>query len=271
MSKSILTQIGARTRERVELARRRAPLATLTPFPRAPRDFAQALRLRADPGAPAVIAEVKLASPSEGRLVRNGDPVAIATDYLAHGAAALSVLTEPEFFDGRPAYLLAIRKAHPSAALLMKDFVLDEYQLHLARYLGADCVLLILALLGAQRCRELHGYACALGLSVLVEVHDETELDQAFALGATLIGVNNRDLSTLKVSLETSERLAARVEARAAEGPRPLLICESGITAGRQVSRLRGHGYQGFLIGSHFMRSGRPGPALAELLAEARP
>jgi indole-3-glycerol phosphate synthase len=226
----------------------------------APHDFLAAF----DPGPLArVIAEVKLASPSEGDILPDADPVAVAGDYLSNGAAALSVLTEPRWFKGDIAYLVAIRRRYPLARLLMKDFVVDEYQLQLARASGADAALILLAMLEPDQARALYKAAIALGLTALVEVHDEAELELARSLGARLIGVNNRNLKTMKVSLDASERLAAAAPRDA------ILISESGIRTREDLDRLTALGYRGFLIGTHFMRTGHPGQALKQLLRGA--
>ena len=223
---------------------------------RRPRDFAAAF---ASHGTH-IIAEVKLASPSEGPLGPGLDPVKVAGEYLTMGAQALSVLTERDEFGGSPEYLRAIRCAHPEALLLMKDFMVDEYQFECALRDGADAVLLIVALLGEKGTFAFLRKAEDRGLSALVEVHDERELAIAARCGAMLIGVNNRDLKTLKISLETSARLAPLAPRTAT------LISESGYTSASDVMKMRGAGYRGFLIGSHFMKSGHPGRALSELL-----
>lgn len=228
---------------------------------RRPRDFRQAFL---EAGArPHVIAEVKLASPSEGDIALGADPVAVAGDYLRAGARAISVLTERDFFKGSPDYLRAIRRAHPEALLLMKDFVVDEHQLDCAVHDGADAVLLIVALLESLQAGLTRAFllrALGLGLTPLVEVHEEREMQVAVECGARLIGVNNRNLKTLEVSLETSERLAALAP------PGATLIAESGLRTPQDLRRLGGVGYRGFLIGTSFMKSGKPGVALAELL-----
>ena len=210
-----------------------------------------------------VIAEIKRASPSVGRFDSRASAAEIAGDYLAHGATALSVLTERDHFLGSLAALAEVRAAHPDACLLQKDFVVDRYQVYEAKALGADVVLLIVALLGEHRCGRLFEEATGLGLTVLVEVHDEAEMASARAVGAPLVGVNNRSLATLEVSLDTSLRLAPL--ARGAT-----LVSESGIESGAQVRSLREAGFHGFLVGSALMRQPDPGLALARLLEEAR-
>lgn len=212
-----------------------------------------------------VIAEVKLASPSQGEFAcaRSLSPVGAAGQYLASGARALSVLTEQDHFNGSLEYLSAIRKAFPDARLLLKDFVIDRYQLLEARHAGADAALLIVSLLGEARTRELLAECDRLGLTALVEVHDEEELGIAARIGSRLIGVNNRDLKTLEIDLATSFRLAALAPRDTA------LISESGIGRGSEMRDLARAGFSGFLIGTSLMRTGEPGRALARLLAEA--
>ncbi len=184
----------------------------------------------------------------------------VARGYLANGAVALSVLTEPDYFKGSPEYLRRIRSAFPQARILMKDFVLEESQLLQALDIGADAVLLIVAMLGEKGVKQLLPRARALGLSVLVEVHDEEEMRIAAGCGADLIGVNNRNLKTMKVGLETSERLVGLAPAGAT------LLSESGIKTAQDIQRLAALGYRGYLIGTHFMRTGNPGEALGTLL-----
>jgi indole-3-glycerol phosphate synthase len=257
----VLDQILDRVRERLQEERVRRPLAELRRgISRRPGDFRQHL-LRSP--APRVIAEVKRQSPSAGAIAPHADPLRVAAAYRQSGAAALSVLTERDHFGGSPETLQAIRAAHPEAPLLMKDFVIDEYQLVRAAHDGADAVLLILAALGPLRCRELQQQAAALGLSVLVEVHDEAELDDALALGAELIGVNNRNLRTMQVSLTVSERLSRRVP------PHVTLVSESGLRSGADLQRLAALGYHAFLVGTSLMQASDPGAALARLRAEA--
>ncbi|MEQ8764495.1 MAG: indole-3-glycerol phosphate synthase TrpC [Planctomycetota bacterium] len=221
-----------------------------------PKDFRAALRAR--PGVSA-IAEIKFASPSEGRIRDDGDPALIARSYAKGGAAALSILTETEHFQGKLAYLAAARSA-VDIPLLRKDFIVDGYQLYQARLAGADAALLIVASLGAERLRELQDLARDLGLTALVEVHDEAELDIALSVGATLIGVNNRDLKTLKVDLGTSHRLAEKIPAEVTK------VSESGIGSSADVERLAELGYDAMLVGTHFMKAADPGAALKALL-----
>jgi indole-3-glycerol phosphate synthase len=217
-----------------------------------------AASLRTTPGV-AVIAEVKRRSPSKGLIRPDFDPVAIARTYAEAGAAAISVLTDERFFGGSLAFLAEIRAA-VDRPLLRKDFILDPYQIDEARVAGADAVLLIVAALSREALRELHAHARSLGLDVLVEVHDEAEWEVARAIGAELIGVNNRDLRTFEVDLATTERIAAR-----ARGTDVLLVAESGIASTEDIERLTRVGARGFLVGESLMRQPDPGKALEAL------
>jgi len=222
------------------------------------RPFLGALRARVDAGAPAVIAEIKKASPSAGVIRPDFDPEAIARSYARGGATCLSVLTDREFFQGGDEYL---REAREACALpvLRKDFVIDEYQVYEARAIGADCILLIVAALGDAQLRELAGLAAHLDMDALVEVHDEEELDRALAIGAPLIGVNNRDLRTFQTRLETTLRLRERVPEDC------LLVTESGMHTREDVARMRRHGVHAFLVGEALMRAPDPGERLLEI------
>ena len=212
-------------------------------------------------GQPNVIAECKRRSPSRGVLRAAYDPVAIAAGYAAAGAAALSILTEPMFFDGSLVHLSSIRAA-VSVPLLRKDFIVDRYQILEAVAAGADAVLLIVAALDDDDLRQLSDEAAAWGLAALVEVHSDEELDRALAAGATIIGVNNRDLRTLQVDVELSQRIASRVPGSV------IAVSESGLKTPADLARLGGLGYRAFLIGERFMTAPDPGAALARLLAE---
>ena len=262
---TVLDRIADAVRGRLEERKARLPETELRrrcEDARKPHDFKEPF---SRPGM-SVIAEVKFSSPSQGKLSSAPElsPVEAAGAYLRNGASAISVLTEEDYFNGKLEYLSAIRSVYPEALLLMKDFVLEEYQLLEALANGADAALLIVALLGRARTERLLGQCRRLGLTALVEVHDEDELAIARETGADLIGVNNRNLKTLQISLETSHRLA-RLGAGGA-----CLISESGIETGAQLKELKQAGYAGFLIGTSFMRTGTPGAALARLLAEAR-
>lgn len=209
------------------------------------------------------IAEVKFKSPALGKFESpNCDrAIEIARGYFQAGATGISILTEEDYFNGHLDYLKAVRAAVPQARLLMKDFVIDEYQILEARVHGADCILLIVALLGIETTKRFMQFAKNLGLSVLVEVHDETELAQAEAMGAELIGINNRNLKTLEVSLETGKRLISKVTSS-----NSCFIAESGIKTRDEVKSLKRLGFSGILVGSAFMTSADPGKALAELM-----
>lgn len=255
---NILNDVRARLAERranvsVEQLRERARTA------RKPLDFCGAL---SHASYPAVIAEVKRKSPSMGDIAATADPVAVARAYVRAGAAALSVLTEGDHFGGAPEVLASVREALPDTPLLMKDFVVDPSQLYEARLLGADCVLLMVVVLG-EACAEYLALARALGLTALVEVHDAREMETARRAGAQLIGINNRDLTTMRVDLASGVALARQAPASA------LLVAESGIGSGADVKRFAAEGFGAFLIGTALMRGGDPGAALARLRREA--
>jgi indole-3-glycerol phosphate synthase len=222
------------------------------------RDFEAALRNRMAAGQAAVIAEVKKASPSKGVLREHFVPADIARSYEAGGAGALSVLTDVQFFQGDNAYLQQARAAC-SLPVLRKDFMVDAYQVVESRALGADCILLIAACLDDKQMADLEAAAMALGMAVLVEVHDAAELDRALRLKTRLVGINNRNLRTFKVDLKTTLDLQQRVPADR------LLVTESGIGVRADVQRLRGAGVHAFLVGEAFMRAPDPGGALADL------
>jgi indole-3-glycerol phosphate synthase len=246
-----------------EIARAKASVGALAMQRRAeaagrPRDFAGALRRKIAAGHPAVIAEIKKASPSKGLLRQAFDPAAIARSYAQNGAACLSVLTDVQFFQGRAEDLPAAREAC-KLPVLRKDFVVDPYQVYESRALGADCVLLIAAALNLERMRELEAAAQSLEMSVLVEVHDGKELDLALELTTPLIGINNRNLRTFDTNIETTLTLAPRVPA-----PR-IAVTESGILTSEHVGRLRKGGVQAFLVGEAFMRVPDPGEELVSL------
>lgn len=228
------------------------------------RDFVGSLRQRRARGEPAVIAEIKKASPSKGLLRPDFDPPAIARTYEAHGAACLSVLTDEQFFQGGQAYLEAARAAC-ALPVLRKDFIVDPYQVAQARAMGADCILLIVAALAPDRLLDLEASAEALGMAVLVEVHDRTELEIALRLRTPLVGINNRNLRTFETSLETTLGLLEACP------PDRLVITESGIHSTEDVSRMRGHGVHAFLVGEAFMRAADPGVALEDLFGPVAP
>jgi indole-3-glycerol phosphate synthase len=257
----ILERIVAVKRDEVVLSRARRSQAALrddalaqTPA----RGFAAALQRCIGKGKPAVIAEVKKASPSKGLLRDPFMPADIAASYARHGAACLSVLTDERFFQGSAAYLQQARAACP-LPVLRKDFLIDEYQVVESRAMGADCVLLIAACLDDAQLAGMEACARDLGLDVLVEVHDAAELDRALRLKTPLIGVNNRNLRTFEVSLQTTIDLLPRLP------PERLLVAESGIATPADVQRLRAAGIRAYLVGEAFMRAPDPGQALAAL------
>lgn len=259
----ILRRILAVKRDEIARAQAREPFAELAARAEARRDvrpFEGALRAKLAAGMPAVIAEVKKASPSKGVLRADFDPAAIAASYAQHGAACLSVLTDAQFFQGAPEYLDRARRAS-GLPVLRKDFIIDEYQVAEARTLGADACLLIVAALDPDRLRELERAAQGFGMDVLVEVHDAQELDVALALDTALIGINNRNLRTFEVSLATTTGLLARIPTG------KLVIAESGILHPADVATLRAAGVNAFLVGEAFMRAPDPGAELARLFA----
>ena len=218
------------------------------------RDFATALRTN----RPAIIAEVKKASPSKGLLADDFDPVRTARLYEAGGAAVISVLTDRDFFQGSLADLRAVREA-VALPVLRKDFTVNEYHVREAAGSGADAILLIAAILDEQELRGFRGLAEEFGMAALVEVHDEPELELALQSGARIIGVNNRDLRTFKVKMETSEHLVQQIPADI------LKVSESGIDGAATVGRLSSLGFNAFLVGEHLMRSTDPASALRSL------
>jgi indole-3-glycerol phosphate synthase len=232
------------------------------------RDFFAALE-RPLRGAVALIAEVKKASPSAGVICPNFDPVRIAREYEAAGASCLSVLTDEKFFQGSLTYLQEIRQA-VKLPLLRKDFIIDERQIREAIDWGADAILLIASILNDRQLHTFHELALEAGLAALVEVHDETELERAVAVGAKLIGVNNRDLKSFKVDLGTTERLAQRL-AGLVRDPAMLLVAESGIHAHADVKRLAQAGARAILVGESLMRQGNIGLKVRELLQSFGP
>lgn len=222
------------------------------------RGFTDALQATLQNGDAAVIAEIKRASPSKGVIRQKFDPTAIAQSYTAAGASCLSVLTDEKFFMGSDDYLKQV-KATVELPVLRKDFTVDAYQIYEARLLGADCILLIAAVLGDPLLAELKGLASELGLDVLVEIHTREELERALDVGCEMIGVNNRDLKRFHTSIDTTLDLLHAVP----EGV--LLVTESGINERTQVETLRASGVHSFLVGEAFMRSPDPGQALREL------
>ena len=223
------------------------------------RGFRAALAGRIAAGEPAIVAEVKKASPSAGLIRSDFDPEWIAERYVTGGAAAISVLTDEHYFQGHDRYLEQVR-ARVAVPVLRKDFLIDPYQVVEARALGADAVLLIVAALDDATLAELAREASGLGMDVLVEVHDRTELQRALAAGARVIGINSRDLHSFRTDLAVAERLAAEVPADA------LLVAESGIHAPADLARLRAAGIGAFLVGESLMRAADPAAAVTALI-----
>ena len=223
-----------------------------------PRGFVRSMLGRIEAGAPAVIAEIKKASPSKGVMRPDFHPAAIAETYAGHGAACLSVLTDCDFFQGCEAYL---REARAACALpvIRKDFIIEPYQVVEARAIGADCILLIAAALDDAKLRQLSDLAGELGMDVLIEVHDAPELERALRLKLPLIGINNRNLRNFEVSLETTLNLLTLIPADR------IVVTESGINTPADVALMRHHGVHAFLVGESFMRAEDPGAKLAEL------
>ena len=257
----ILKKIVDVKQEEISLARRRRDMASLRRDAESlggQRDFIGSLRARIAAGHAGVIAEVKKASPSKGVLRANFVPAEIAASYARHGAACLSVLTDVQFFQGADAYLEQARAAC-GLPVLRKDFMVDAYQVFEARALGADCILLIAACLDDVQMADLEAQADALGMAVLVEVHDAAELDRALRLNTPLVGINNRDLRSFEVSLDTTLQLLKTVPCDR------LTVTESGILAKADVQRMRAAGVHAFLVGEAFMRADDCGQALADL------
>ena len=256
----LLRIIRHKAREVAERAER-TPLRVLAERAEAQtpsRGFAAALRARIAAGEPAVVAELKKASPSKGVLREEFEPESIARDYAAGGAAALSVLTDEAFFQGADRHLVEARAAS-GLPVLRKDFTIDAWQVYEARALGADCILLIVAALGDAQLNELAALATHLGMDVLVEVHNAAELERAAHLEPLLLGINNRDLRTFDTTLDTTLGLLDRIPAGRT------VITESGIHTRADVARMRTAGVHGFLVGEAFMRAEHPGAKLREL------
>jgi indole-3-glycerol phosphate synthase len=257
----ILQKILETKRAEVRAAKAAVPLEEMAQRAReaaAARDLVGALRAKIAAGKPAVIAEVKRASPSKGLLREQFDPAEIARSYERGGAACLSVLTDREYFQGAPQHLIAARAACV-LPVLRKDFTVDPYQVFEARAMGADCILLIAAALELAVMRELEAAAEGLGMAVLVEVHDAKELESALALRTPLVGINNRNLRTFETRLETT------IELRKSVPEERIVVTESGVLEKKDVRLLRGAGVQAFLVGEAFMRAADPGKALAVL------
>jgi len=259
----ILKKILATKREEVAVASAVKPLATVraeAEAQAAARNFAGALQARVAAGQPAVIAEIKKASPSKGVLRADFRPAEIAASYEQHGAACLSVLTDRQYFQGASEFLQEARAAC-SLPVLRKDFLVDPYQVYEARAMGADAILLIVSALGLDEMRDFEALASGLGMSVLVEVHDGDELELALQLKTPLIGINNRNLRSFEVSLQTTLDLLPRIPAGR------LVVTESGILAPADVALMRQHAVHAFLVGEAFMRAPVPGEALSGLFS----
>lgn len=261
----ILQKIVQRKRE--EIAQRRAALPLdhlieqLAGIDNPTRGFVQAIADKIDQGGAGVIAEIKKASPSKGVIRADFHPAEIAVSYQQGGAACLSVLTDRDFFQGSDAYLQQARAAC-SLPVIRKDFIIDPYQVYEARLIGADCILLIVSCLDDATLVELNDLAQRLGMDVLVEVHDAAELQRALRLNNRLIGINNRNLRTFEVSLDTTLELLAQIP------PESIVVTESGIHTPADVARMRGHGVNAFLVGEAFMRTAEPGETLAALFGQ---
>ncbi|WP_455206224.1 indole-3-glycerol phosphate synthase TrpC [Kaarinaea lacus] len=261
----ILKKILARKQE--EIAERsvnvtledlRARIASSSPV----RGFVNAIEKTIADGKPAVIAEIKKASPSKGVIRESFDPVAIAKSYAQGGATCLSVLTDVDFFQGADSYLQQARAAC-SLPVIRKDFIIDPYQVYEARTIGADCILLIVAALDDKQLQHLSSVAHELNMDVLVEVHDEAELHRALKLPTSLIGINNRNLRTFEVSLQTTIDLLPQIPADR------IVVTESAIHTSQDVALMRQHNVNTFLVGEAFMRADDPGAKLAELFADS--
>jgi indole-3-glycerol phosphate synthase len=260
----ILNKIVAVKHEEVAEAIKRKPLALMREDAESrlnTRDFVGALRRKIAAGKPAVIAEIKKASPSKGVLRADFVPADIAQSYAEHGAACLSVLTDKDFFRGSIDYLKQAR-ASCSLPVLRKDFIVDAYQVYESRVMGADCILLIAACLDDAQLKAFEALALSLDMAVLVEVHDRAELDRALQLKTPLLGINNRNLQTFEVSLDNTLALLKDVPADR------LLVTESGISTPADVARLRAAKVNTFLVGEAFMRADDPGVALAGLFPD---
>jgi len=259
----ILQQILETKRAEVAVARQALPLSAVEEAARcAPpvRDFTAAIRARVQAGQTAVIAEIKKASPSKGVIRAHFHPAEIAASYACGGATCLSVLTDRDYFQGAPAYLVAARQAC-ALPVLRKDFMIDPYQVYEARAMGADCILLIVAALSLSQMQELESLAHALGMAVLVESHDGEELAAALQLKTPLMGINNRNLRTFETRLQTTLDLLPQIDADR------IVVTESGILAPADVALMQSHQVHAFLVGEAFMRANDPGQELARLFA----
>ena len=263
-SENILSRIVAVKHQEIASALQKLPLAAMRADAESrvlTRDFVGAMRRKIAAGDPAVIAEIKKASPSKGVIRADLIPADIAQSYAEGGAACLSVLTDRQFFQGSIDYLKQAR-ASVGLPVLRKDFIVDAYQVYESRAMGADCILLIAAILDDALMADLEAIATDLDMAVLVEVHDRDELQRALRLRTPLVGVNNRDLRSFEVSLDTTLALMGDVPADR------VLVTESGIVVKEDVERMRSAGVHAFLVGETFMRAEEPGQALADLFFE---
>lgn len=260
-SANILTEIVTHKRRELEIRADKTPFTEIEHRAKhgpKVRDFAGSLRRRIDHGDPAVIAECKQASPSKGLIRKDYQPELIAQAYAAGGAACISVLTDEKYFKGCDDHLIAARRAC-ELPVIRKDFMIDPYQVYESRALGADCILLIVACLDDVVLQELAEIASSLGMDVLIEIHDRTELERALRLRLPLIGINNRDLRHFVTDIDTTIGLLGDVPADR------VVVTESGIHTRDDVAKLRGHGVNAFLVGEAFMRAPDPGAMLHEL------
>ena len=254
-------EIIEETRSRVERDKNEFPLQQVIDEPRF-----ESTALNFDkvftPGEVNIITEIKYGSPSRGKIFDAEviNPVEVARAYVENGSRALSILTEPSYFHGSYDYLSAAREAFPEIPIIMKDFVVDPYQVHFARYIGASVVLLCVRYLDEAEINDLQQLATGIGLNTLVEVHDEAELEVACRIGCRVMGVNNRDLKTLDIDLGVGKNLAPHFPDDVVK------ICESGIFNRKQIDEFRELGFDGFLVGTSLMMDGRPGEALSELI-----
>lgn len=258
---TVLKKIIERKREEVAALLRQESLASVQHRAEQAgpvRGFIPALQRQVAEGNPAVIAEIKKASPSKGVIREHFDPVQIAQSYERGGAACLSVLTDRDFFQGADDYLVAARNTC-SLPVIRKDFTVDPFQIWEARALGADAILLIVACLESSELRDLYACSQAAGVDALVEVHDADELEEALALGVQMVGINNRDLHTFETRLETTLELLGQIP------PEVQVVTESGIHTGADVMKMRTAGVHTFLVGEAFMRADEPGHKLAEM------
>jgi len=257
---TILENIVAEKRIHVMTRKQQRPISSLqgTVLAEPPRGFFDAIGNDLTKGKPAVIAEIKKASPSKGIIRADFDVPEIAKSYQAHGASCISCLTDVAFFQGRDSYLSDI-KAVVTLPILRKDFIIDEYQIHESLVLGADCILLIAAILDDRQMADYAQLASELGLDVLLEVHDAEELERALSLNPKLLGINNRNLHTFQVSLDTTLALISRVP------DSTVVVTESGIRTRSDVVKMAHHKVRSFLVGEAFMKFDEPGKKLAEL------